>query len=206
MRHFRKSLKIFLKKKCPIPELARNDIIVMANVNATHYSIIYETPNFIVISLSFTFKYDDDEAEVNIILKRLLFAFYMFLLTDCAVMIIPGKEVIHIPETRKMVYVQPNSTLKQVIKEDWVSILDIEKWIIAISAAVKLAKEGNYSNRSGIFEVLIQPTAGHILGRITSQKTQSGSPKRADSRLINMVDKLLTTGVLKNETIINIKI
>jgi len=203
---FQEVAEDIFEKRCQIPESERNYIIETANVNAIRYSFIYETPNFIVISLPFTFKYNEDEAEANITLKRLLFAFYMFLLTDCAVMIIPGKEVLHIPRTRKMVYVLPNSTLKQVMKEDWISLFDIEKWMIAVSAAVKLADEGRYSDRSGIFEVLIQPTAGHILSRIASQKTLSGSPKRADSRLINILDKLLMTGVLKNETIVNTKI
>ena len=182
-----------------IPETERNPIIEEAGVNTIRYSFVYETPNFIVISLPMTFSYDEDEAEVNILLKRLLFASYLYVLTDCAVMIIPGKEIIHIPQTRNIIYVQPNATLKQVIKEDWISLFDFQKWMVAISAAVKLAYEGDYSSRSGIFEVLTQPTVGHILSRISTKK-------RIYSNHINMLDKLQNTGVLKNETIISTKI
>lgn len=184
-----------------------NEIIEEAGVNPIRYSLIYETPNFIVISLPTTFSYDENEAEVNILLKRLLFASYLYLLTDCAVMVIPGKEVLHIPQTRKIVYVQPNATLKQVIKEDWISLFDLQKWMVAISSAVRIGSErdnsgkGIFSERRGIFEVLTQPTVGHILSRITSQKTQSGALKRADRRLIGMLDKLHDTGVLKNEVV-----
>jgi len=189
-----------------IPEPIRNWIIEGAGVNPIKYSIIYETPNFIIIPLPLTFKYNEDEADVNIILKRFLFASYLYLLTNCAVMIIPGKEIIHVPPSRKIVHVQPNATIKQIIKDDWVSLHDLKKWMVAISAAVKLAYEGNYSHRSGTFEVLTQPTVGHILARITSQKTRSGVPKRVDSRLINILDKLQTTEVLKNETVVDTKI
>ncbi|MDY6893967.1 MAG: hypothetical protein SVO01_00900 [Thermotogota bacterium] len=194
------------ENKCMIPETERNQIIEEAGVNPIRYSLVCETPNFIMISLPLTFKYNEDEAEINILLKRILFACYMYLLSDCAVMVISGKEIIHIPQTRKMVYIQPSATLKQVIKEDWISLFDLEKWMNAISAAVKLAYEGGYSSRSGIFEVLIQPTAGHILSRITSQKTRSGAPRRADVRLISILDKLQDTGVLKNEAIVDTKI
>lgn len=184
-----------------MPETERNQIIEEARVNPIRYSFVYKTPNFIVISLPATFSYDENEAEVNILLKRLLFASYLYLLTDCAVMVIPGKEVLHIPQTRRMVYAQPNATLKQVLKEDWISLFDLKKWMVATSAAVKLAYDGDYSRRSGIFDVLTQPTVGHILSRITIQKTQSGAPKRADRRLIDMLDKLQDTGVLKNEVV-----
>lgn len=184
-----------------MPETERNQIIEKARVNPIRYSFVYKTPNFIVISLPSTFSYDENEAEVNILLKRLLFASYLYLLTDCAVMVIPGKEVLHIPQTRRMVYIQPNATLKQVLKEDWISLFDFKKWMVATSAAVKLAYDGDYSRRSGIFDVLTQPTVGHILSRITTQKMQSGAPKRADRRLIDMLDKLQDTGVLKNEVV-----
>lgn len=189
-----------------IPEIERNQIIEEAKVNPVRYSFVYETPNFIVIYLPTTFGYTNAEAEVNILLKRLLFASYLYLLTDCAVMIIPGKEIIHISNRRKMIYVQPNATLKQVLKEDWISLSDTKKWMIAISAAVRLACQGNYSDRSGIFEILTQPTVGHILSRITSQKTQSGAPRRPDSKLINILENLKNTEVLKNETIVDTKI
>lgn len=208
-KYFNEIAEAIFERRIEIPknkEPDLNEIIENAGVNTIHYSLIYETPNFIFMSLPMTFSYSEDEAEVNILLKRLLFATYMYLLTDCAVMVIPGKEVIHIPQTRKIVYVPPSSTLKQVIKEDWISLLDLKKWMVAISAGVKLAREGDYSKRSGIFEVLTQPTVGHILSRITSQKTLSGAPKRADRRLIDMLDKLQKSGVLKNETVVGAKV
>jgi len=203
---FKEIAEDIFENNIKMPESERNQIIDEAGVNPIRYSLIYETPNFMVISLPMTFSYSEDEAEVNLLLKRLLFATYMYLLTDCSVMVIPGKEVIHIPQTRKIVYVPPSSTLKQVIKEDWISLLDLKKWMVAISAGVKLAREGDYSKRSGIFEVLTQPTVGHILSRITSQKTLSGAPKRADRRLIDMLDKLQKSGVLKNETVVGAKV
>lgn len=196
---FKEIAENIFENKCKIPEIERNQIIEGAGVNQIRYSFVYETPNFVVISLPMTFRYDEDEAEVNILLKRLLFASYLYLLTDCAVMVIPGKEVIYIPQTRNMIYVQPNATLKQVIKEDWIYLFDIKKWMVATSAAVKLAYEGDYSSRSGIFEVLSQPTVGHILARISTKK-------RIYSNHINMLDKLQNTGVLKNETIVDTKI
>jgi hypothetical protein len=87
-------------------------------------------------------------------------------------MVIPAKEIIHVPQKRNAIYVQPNATLKTIIKDNWISIQDVEKWIIAISAAIKLAYEGEYSERSGIYEVLTQRTVGHIIHRISSKKTR----------------------------------
>jgi len=203
---FKEIANDIFENKCKIPEIERNQIIEEAGINPIRYSLVCETPNFIMLSLPLTFSYNEDEAEVNILLKRLLFASYIYLLTDCAVMVIPGKEVIHISQTKKTIYVQPNATLKSIIKEDWISLFDIQKWMVAISAAVKLAYEGGYSGRSGIFEVLTQPTVGHILSRVTSQKTQAGAPRRSNSRLINILDKLQNTEVLKNETIVDTKI
>ena len=136
------------------------------------YSFVFETPNFMVISLPDSFKNNNKEAEVNIALKRLLFASYLHLLTDCAVMIMPAKEVIYIPQSKKTIYAQPNATLKHIIKDNWLSLAEIERWAKAVSAAVKLAYEGGYSDRSGIFEVLMEATAGHILSRINSKRKE----------------------------------
>lgn len=194
-----KIAEAIFENKAGIPEPARNQIIEEAEVNPVKYSFIYETPNFFVISLPMTFTYNEDEAEVNILFKRILFASYLYLLTDCAVMALPGKEVIHIPESRNIVYVQPNATMKQIIKEEWISLFDLEKWMVAISAAVRLAYEGDYSGRSGIYEVLVQPTVGHVLSRISTKK-------RIYNNHITILDKLKNTGVLKNETVINSKI
>jgi hypothetical protein len=198
-KSFQKIAEDIFENKVKMPMTDRNQIIEEAGVNPIRYSFIYETPNFIVISLPMTFIYKEDEAEVNILLKRLLFASYLYVLTDCAVMVIPGKEVIHMPPTRKIVYVQPNATLKQVIKEDWISLFDLRKWMVAISAAVNLAREGDYSSRSGIFEILTQPTVGHVLSRISTKK-------QVYSTHINMLDKLQNTGVLRNETIVDTKV
>jgi hypothetical protein len=71
--------------------------------------------------------------------------------------------------------------------------------MVAISAAVKLAK--GYSDRSGIFEVLSQPTVGHILSRIVNQNVPFNRGK-----LINTLDKLRQAEVLKYETIATTKI
>lgn len=203
---FREIAEDIFENKIKMHETERNQLIEDSGINTIRYSFVYETSNFIVISLPITFTHDEEESEVNILLKRILFASYLYLLTDCSAMVVPGKEVIHIPQTRNMVYVQPNSTLKQVIKDDWISLFDLKKWLVAISTAIKLSYEGGYSSRSGIFEVLNQPTVGHILSRITSQKTLSGAHRRADSRLINILDKLKHAEVLRNETIVNTKI
>lgn len=203
---FKEIAEDIFENKIKMPETERNQLIEDSGINTIRYSFVYETSNFIVISLPITFTHDEEESEVNILLKRVLFASYLYLLTDCSAMVVPGKEVIHIPQTRNMVYVQPNSTLKQVIKDDWISLFDLKKWLVAISIAIKLSYEGGYSSRSGIFEVLNQPTVGHILSRITSQKTPSGATKRADARLINILDKLQHSEVLRNETIVNSKI
>jgi hypothetical protein len=182
-----------LNRKCPIPIHEANSVIEGAGINAVQYSFVFETPNFMIISLPVSFKFNDDEADVNILLKRLLFASYLFLLTDSAVMVIPAKEVIYIPQSKKTIYIQPNATLKQVIKDNWISLTNIEMWAKAISAAVKLAYEGDYSDRSGIFEVLTESTTGHILSRINSKK------KRITSKHIGYLETLIKTEVLKNE-------
>jgi hypothetical protein len=55
---------------------------------------------------------------------------------------------------------------------------EAERWFRRIGVASILASAGQYSDRSGLFEVLTAPTAGHVLRRIEQKRAGEKQPLR----------------------------
>jgi len=136
--------------------------------------LVCQTPHMIMLPVTYFIVLGDD-SETNAALRRVFVALLLGLALDASVAIIRDNEEIDFQGGEGVAYVPPVAGVRALVGANWVPIYQAERWLRAIGLASILANAGQYSERSGLFEVLTTPTPGHVLRRIEQQR---GKDKR----------------------------
>jgi len=131
--------------------------------------LVCQTPHMIMLPVTNSIVLGDD-SETNAALRRVFVALLLGLALDASVAIVRDTEEIDFQGGEGVAYVPPVAGVKELIGTNWIPIHQAERWFRAIGLASILASAGQYSERSGLFEVLTAPTPGHVLRRIEQQR------------------------------------
>jgi len=131
--------------------------------------LLCQTPHMIMLPITYSIVLGED-SETNAALRRVFVALLLGLALDASVAIVRDSEEIDFQGGEGVAYVPPIPGARGLIRANWVPIHQAERWLRAIGLASILASAGQYSDRSGLFEVLTAPTPGHILRRIEQQR------------------------------------
>lgn len=137
--------------------------------------LVCQTPHMIILPVGYSIKLNDD-SEVNAALRRTFVALLLGLNLDASVAIVRDSDQIDFQGGEGVAFVPPVATARELIGSNWVPINEAERWLKALGIASILASIGQYSARSGLFEVLTAPTAGHVLRRIEQKKAIEKQP------------------------------
>jgi hypothetical protein len=131
--------------------------------------LVCQTPHMIMLPVAYPIVLGDD-SETNAALRRVFVALLLGLALDASVAIVKDTEEIDFQGGEGVAYIPPVAGVRELIGTNWIPIHQAERWFRAIGLASILASAGQYSERSGLFEVLTAPTPGHILRRIEQQR------------------------------------
>ncbi|MEW6448576.1 MAG: hypothetical protein AB1426_10895 [Bacillota bacterium] len=137
--------------------------------------LVCQTPHMIILPVNYTIKLKDD-SEANAALRRTFVALLLGLNLDASVAIVRDSDQIDFQGGEGVAFVPAVATVRELIGSNWVPLSEAERWLRALGIASILANAGQYSVRSGLFEVLTAPTAGHVLRRIEQKKAMERQP------------------------------
>lgn len=137
--------------------------------------LICQTPHMILLPVSYPIKLEND-SEANSALRRTFIALLLGLNLDASVAIVRDGDQIDFQGGEGVAYVPPVAAVRELIGSNWVPLGEAELWLRRIGIASILANTGQYSERSGLLEVLTAPTAGHVLRRIEQKRAADKLP------------------------------
>ncbi len=137
--------------------------------------LVYQTPHMILLPVSYAIRLGED-SETNAALRRTFVALFLGLSLDVSVAIVHDSEQVDFQGGEGVAFVPPVAAVRGLIGSNWVPLSDAERWFRLIGVASILANAGQYSERSGLFEVLTAPTAGHVLRRIEQKRAAEKLP------------------------------
>jgi len=138
-------------------------------------NLVCQTPHMIMLPVSYSFKLGED-SETNTALRRIFVALLLGLNLDASVAIVPDSEQVDFQGGEGIAFVPPVATVKELVGTNWIPINEAERWLRRIGLASILAISGQYSARSGLFEILTAPTVGHVLRRIELKRAAEKLP------------------------------
>jgi hypothetical protein len=136
--------------------------------------LVCQTPHMILFPISYSIKLKDD-SETNAALRRTFIALILGLAMDASVAIVRDSDQIDFQGGEGVAFVPPVSAVRDLIGTNWIPLSDAERWLKFIGISSILANAGQYSERSGLFEVMMSPTAGHVLRRIEQKRSSENS-------------------------------
>jgi hypothetical protein len=136
--------------------------------------LVCQTPHMILFPISYPIKLKED-SETNAALRRTFIALILGLTMDASVAIVHDSDQIDFQGGEGVAFVPPISAVRDLIGTNWIPLNDAERWLKFIGISSILANSGQYSERSGLFEVMISPTAGHVLRRIEQKRASENS-------------------------------
>lgn len=137
--------------------------------------LVCQTPHIILLPVSYPIRLKDD-SETNAALRRTFVALLLGLCLDASVAIVRDSDQINFQGGEGVAFVPPVGAVRELIGSNWVPLSEAELWFRRIGVASVLANAGQYSERSGLFEVLTAPTAGHVLRRVEQKRAAEGLP------------------------------
>ncbi len=137
--------------------------------------LICQTPHMILLPVNYSIKLEND-SEANSALRRTFIALLLGLNFDASVAIVRDSDQIDFQGGEGVAYVPPVAAVRDLIGSNWVPLSEAELWFRRIGIASILANAGQYSERSGLLEVLTSPTAGHVLRRIEQKRAAEKLP------------------------------
>ncbi|MHB1653891.1 MAG: hypothetical protein ACYCVD_15665 [Desulfitobacteriaceae bacterium] len=153
--------------------------------------LICETPNMVILPLTYAIKFGDD-SESNAALRTTFMALLLGMTLDATVAIVHDSDLINFHGGEGVAFVPPVSAVRTLIGANWVLLENAENWFRAIGVGSILAEAGQYSERSGLYEVLKSPTVGHILRRIEQKReTQRLSVTMQEIAYLKMFDSVM---------------
>ncbi|MBW2046611.1 MAG: hypothetical protein JRI96_17340, partial [Deltaproteobacteria bacterium] len=139
--------------------------------------LVCQTPHLVIFPVSYYIKLGDD-SETNEALRRTFIALLIGLCLDVSVAIVQDSDQIDFQGGEGVAFVPPVASARELIGANWVPLDKAEHWFKRIGVASILANSGQYSARSGLFEVLTAPTAGHVLRRIEQKRSAENQALR----------------------------
>jgi hypothetical protein len=139
--------------------------------------LVCQTPHMIMLPVSYSIKLGED-SETNAALRRTFVALLLGLSLDVSVAIVRDSDKIDFQGGEGIAFVPPVAAARELIGSNWMPLSEAERWFRRIGVASILASAGQYSDRSGLFEVLTAPTAGHVLRRIEQKRAGEKQPLR----------------------------
>lgn len=136
--------------------------------------LVCQTPHMIMLPISYPIKLDKD-SETNAALRRTFIALILGLSMDASVAIVRDSDQIDFQGGEGVAFVPPVAAVRELIGANWISLSEAEHWLKFIGISSILASAGQYSERSGLFEVMVSPTAGHVLRRIEQKRASDKS-------------------------------
>jgi len=140
-----------------------------------HMQLVCQTPHMIMLPVSYPIRYKDD-SETNAALRRTFIALLLGLSLDATVAVVHDFEQIDFQGGEGVAFVPSVAAVRELIGSNWVSLSEAERWFLCIGVASILSNLGQYSERSGLFEVLLAPTPGHVLRRIEQKRAMDKTP------------------------------
>jgi len=137
--------------------------------------LVCQTPHIIMLPVSYPIKLQED-SETNAALRRTFIALLLGLSLDVTVAVVRDSEQIDFQGGEGVAFVPSVASVRELIGSNWVSLSEAEGWFRRIGVASILANLGQYSERSGLFEVLTAPTPGHVLRRIEQKRAVDKLP------------------------------
>ncbi len=137
--------------------------------------LVCQTPHMIMLPMSYSIKLQED-SETNAALRRTFVALLLGLSLDASVAVVQDNDQIDFQGGAGVAFVSPIATVRELIGLNWIPLNEAEPWLRRIGVASILARAGQYSDRSGLFEVLTAPTAGHVLRRIEQKRATENQP------------------------------
>jgi hypothetical protein len=137
--------------------------------------IVCQTPHMIMYPISYPIMLDKD-SETNAALRRTFISLILGLSMDASVAIVRDSDQIDFQGGEGVAFVPPVAAVRELIGANWIPLSEAERWLKFIGISSILASAGQYSERSGLFEVMTSPTAGHVLRRIEQKKALDNSP------------------------------
>ena len=137
--------------------------------------LVCQTPHMIMLPVSYSIKLGED-SETNAALRRTFVALLLGLSLDASVAIVRDSDQIDFQGGEGVAFVPPVAAARELIGSNWVPLSEADRWFQRIGIASILASAGQYSDRSGLLEVLIAPTVGHVLRRIEQKRAMDKLP------------------------------
>jgi len=131
--------------------------------------LVCQTPNMIMLPISYSIRFGDD-SDTTAAFRRTFVALFLGICLDVSAAIVRDSDQIDFQGGEGVAFVPPVAATRELIGANWVPLSESERWLRAIGIASILASAGQYSDRSGLLEVLTAPTTGHILRRIEQKK------------------------------------
>lgn len=131
--------------------------------------LVCQTPHMLILPVNYSIKLGED-SETNAALRRIFVSLLLGLNLDASVAIVRDTEQIDFQGGEGVAFVPPVAAARELMGSNWVPLSEAERWLRRIGIAAILAGAGQYSERSGLFEVLTAPTAGHVLRRIEQKR------------------------------------
>lgn len=131
--------------------------------------LVCQIPNMIMLPVSYSIRFGND-SDATAALRRTFVALLLGICLDVSVAIVRDSEQIDFQGGEGVAFVPPVAAARELIGANWVPLSESERWLRAIGMASILASAGQYSDRSGLLEVLTAPTVGHILRRIEQKR------------------------------------
>lgn len=131
--------------------------------------LVCQTPHAIMLPMSYSIRLNDD-SEANAALRRTFLALLLGISLGVSVAIVRDSDQIGLQGGEGIAFVPPVAAVRELIGANWIPLNEAKRWLQWIGIASILASAGRYSERSGLLEVLIAPTAGHVLRRIEQKR------------------------------------
>lgn len=139
--------------------------------------LVCQTPHMIMFPVSYPIRLGDD-SDTNAALRQLFVALLLGLSLEASVALVHDSDQIDFQGGEGVAFVAPVAAVRELVGCNWVPLSEAEHWLRRIGVASILASSGQYSERSGLYEVLTAPTPGHVLRRIEQKRVSEGQPLR----------------------------
>lgn len=139
--------------------------------------LVCQTPHVIMFPVSYPIRLGDD-SDTNAALRQLFVALLLGLSLEASVALVYDSDQIDFQGGEGVAFVPPVVAVRELVGFNWVPLSEAEHWLRRIGVAAILASSGQYSERSGLYEVLAAPTPGHVLRRIEQKRVSEGQTLR----------------------------
>lgn len=148
------------------------------------FRMVCQTPNFILVPLTSSFKVGDKESDANAALRELFILLLVGLALDCSVATVDAGEPLWFHGGEGVAQVPAVPAVRDLVGGDWVGLTAAPVWLEKIGAASLLQRDWDgrdkQPGRSTLYQILTSTTPGHILRRIEMQNERGAASDHID--------------------------